>query len=82
MDGERFDNLARSLQQRLARRAALKDVLKVGAGSALGLVGLAAVAAPEETFAKSCKKNKDCPDGKKCKNKKKQNNGKRRGRCK
>ena len=82
MDGQRFDDLARGLQRRLERRAALKDVLKIGAGSALGLAGLAAMAAPEETFAKSCKKNKDCPNGKKCKNKKKQNNGKKKGRCK
>jgi hypothetical protein len=75
VDGRRFDDLTRGLQQRLPRRAALADVLKVGAGSALGLVGLAAVAEP--TMAKTCKKKKDCPKGKKCKHKK---NGK--GHCK
>jgi hypothetical protein len=80
MDGNRFDQWTRGLQQRLARRDALKDVLKVGAGGALGIVGLAALAEP--ALAKKCKNNKDCPDGKKCKNKKKQPNGKRRGRCK
>ena len=80
MDGQRFDDLARRLQQHRDRRDVVRDVLKVGAGSALGLVGLAGVA--DETLAKSCKKNKDCPNNKKCKNKKKQPNGKRRGRCK
>jgi hypothetical protein len=74
MDGNRFDDWARRLQQRLARRDALADVVKVGAGSALGLAGLAAVAEP--AFAKQCKKKKDCPKGKKCKHKK---HGK--GRC-
>jgi hypothetical protein len=79
MDPKRFDQWTRGLQQRLARRDALTNVLKVGAGGALGLVGLATVAEP--TLAKQCKNNKDCPDNKKCKHKKKQNNGKRRGRC-
>lgn len=80
MDGKGFDQWTRGLQARLARREALKDALKVGAGGALGLVGLAAVAEP--TLAKSCQNNSDCPPGKKCKNKKKQPNGKRKGRCK
>lgn len=68
MDGKRFDEWARGLHERRDRRDTLKDVLKVGAGSALGLVGLAAAAEP--TLAKSCHKKKDCPKGKSCKHKK------------
>jgi hypothetical protein len=80
MDGKRFDDVVQMLQARQERRGVLQRALLIGAGSALGLAGLAAV--PEPTLAKSCTNNQDCPNNKKCKNKKKQNNGKRKGRCK
>jgi hypothetical protein len=80
VDVNRFDTLSRSVAQRHDRRTTLQRALMVGAGSALGLAGVAAVADP--ALAKSCEHNKDCPANKKCKNKKKQNNGKRKGRCK
>ena len=80
MDGKRFDDVVQMLQARQDRRGVLQRALMIGAGSALGLAGLAAVTEP--TLAKSCTNNQDCPTNKKCKNKKKQNNGKREGRCK
>jgi hypothetical protein len=75
MDVNRFDDWSRALAHRADRRGVLQRALLVGAGSALGLAGLAAVADP--ALAKTCKKKSDCPKGKKCKDKK---NGK--GRCK
>jgi hypothetical protein len=75
MDGKRFDDLARDLHEQLRRRDVLQRALKVGAGSAVGLAGVAASVDP--ALGKKCKKKKDCPKGKKCKHKK---NGK--GHCK
>ena len=54
MDSARFDTLTRSLGTQSARRG----MLRAAAGSALGLVGLAALS--DGALAKYCDKDKDC----------------------
>jgi len=71
MDAKRFDTLARVVGSSADRR----DLLKAAAGSALGLVGLSALASgalADEVVdaARSCNKDKDCKNKDVCDKKK------------
>jgi len=71
MDANRFDTIARVVGSSADRR----DLLKAAAGSALGLVGLSALAdgalaADVGAEARDCTKDKDCKNKEVCDTKK------------
>lgn len=70
MDANRFDDLSRMVGEEADRRG----LLKAAAGSALGLLGLAALGG--EALARECRNNSDCKKDEKCKDKNNQGKGK------